>query len=514
MTINAIIKKALARLQKENKLLTPFNYAEVFCKEAKLAGIVIDDCNEVQKYAKTLNINYQNELKQYHLTSSQELIRYLISKLNRLNPGNCITLLESTNLLLKRVLDVMEVLHNKEVSKLSRQTKDFLNEPKISLEQLDTFRQLWINFLTTYDDTFLQKLKPFGKVISTDLKATIDGLNITERSSKSVDFEIISSLLISSLKPSISSSINEKVLHITQVLQDNPEMITSKTIQDEIRQSIKIRIFMDKSSLKNMFESLDSLLDKLTMQLLSVIEKSDRSSLDIQAVKLELQNYKHYKNIDFKSAHNKLYSIAVALEESASMLGDNATVQNDRVKELSHKVKALEHELEVAREAAQEDFLTKLYNKRGLDKFLDIKESEYDRYERDYSVVMFDIDHFKRINDNYGHEAGDIILSSFAKILKDSSRSVDIVGRFGGEEFLAILSQTNLKNAIKFAHKVLLNVKKAKFLYKDQHINITASAGVAQRSTFSSQLAAINSADEQLYAAKNNGRDQVEPKLS
>jgi len=423
VTINAIIKKALTRLQKENKLLTPFNYAEVFCKEAKAAGIVIDDCNEVQKYAKTLNTNYQNELKQYHLTSSQELIRYLVSKLNRLNPGNCITLLESTNLLLKRVLDVMEVLHNKEVSKLAKQTKKFLGGSKISIEQLDTFRQLW----------------------------------------------------------------------------DNPEMVTSKSIQDEIRQAIKLRISLDNSNLKNMLKSLDNLLDKLSMQLLLIIEKSDRSNLDIKTIKIELENYKSHKNIDFKTAHKKLYSIAVALEDSSSALCSNANTQHERVQELSKKVEMLEHELQIAKEVAQEDFLTKLYNKRALDKFLNIKESEYDRYGRDYSIVMFDIDHFKRVNDTFGHEAGDVILSSFAKILKDASRSVDVIGRFGGEEFMAILSQTDLKNAVLFAQKVL------------KRIDLTVSAGAAQRSKLSSLQETVNSSDEHLYAAKHNGRDRVEP---
>ena len=511
MTINAIIKKAFTRLQKENKLLTPFNYAEVFCKEAKAAGIVIDDCNEVQKYTKTLNANYQNELKQYHLTSSQELIRYLISKLNRLNPGNCITLLESTNLLLKRVLDVMEVLHNKDASKLARQTKKFLGGHKVSIEQLDTFRQLWVNFLTTYDDTFLQKLKLLGEIQTADLKTTIENLDISKRSSLSIDFETISSLIISSLKPSIASSVNEKMLHISNILKNNPEMVTSKSVQDEIKQAIGLRISLDKSNLKNMLESLDNLLDKLSMQLLLIIEKSDRSSLDIKAIKIELENYKSYKNIDFKTAHKKLYSIAVALEDSSSALCNNANVQHDRVQELSKRVEMLEHELQIAKEVAQEDFLTKLYNKRALDKFLNIKESEYDRYGRDYSVVMFDIDHFKRVNDTFGHEAGDVILSSFAKILKDASRSVDVIGRFGGEEFMAILSQTDLSNAILFAQKVLLHVKKAKFIYKGQRIDLTVSAGAAQRSKLSSSQETVNSSDEQLYAAKHNGRDRVEP---
>ena len=138
-----------------------------------------------------------------------------------------------------------------------------------------------------------------------------------------------------------------------------------------------------------------------------------------------------------------------------------------------------------------------------------IKEAEFERYGHNFSIVMFDIDHFKSVNDTYGHNAGDLILSAFAKIMKKEARTVDIIGRFGGEEFMAILSETDSKGGSVFAEKVRKHVEKAKFMYKKQRIAVTVSAGVSERAKHSNLKAVVNSADEYMYKAKNSGRNQV-----
>lgn len=154
-------------------------------------------------------------------------------------------------------------------------------------------------------------------------------------------------------------------------------------------------------------------------------------------------------------------------------------------------------------------FLTKLYNKRALDELLDIKEAEYKRYGRNYCIIMFDIDFFKKVNDNFGHEAGDAVLSAFAKILKEECRTVDIVGRFGGEEFLAILSESDSAGGFVFAEKVRKHVQRARFMYNKERIKVTVSAGISDREKHVALQATVNSADEYLYKAKHDGRNQV-----
>ena len=140
---------------------------------------------------------------------------------------------------------------------------------------------------------------------------------------------------------------------------------------------------------------------------------------------------------------------------------------------------------------------------------MNLKEAEYERYQRNFTIIMFDLDHFKNVNDNFGHDAGDAVLGAFASILKKEAREVDVVGRFGGEEFMAILSETDAQGGAIFAEKVRKHVKKARFMYKGTRIEVTVSSGVSERQTQTSLEGVVKSADERLYKAKNNGRNQV-----
>ena len=210
--------------------------------------------------------------------------------------------------------------------------------------------------------------------------------------------------------------------------------------------------------------------------------------------------------------NKKLYTIAVALEENTQALTKDLKKHSSEVKILSKKIESLEEELERAKEQSKEDFLTKIYNKRALDEFMNVKEAEFERYERNFSIVFFDLDYFKSINDTYGHDAGDAVLFAFAKILKNEARSVDIVGRFGGEEFMAILGETDTNGGVAFAQKVRQKLKKARLMYKEERIELTVSCGVSDRKSNFSLQGLIKSADEVLYKAKKEGRDMVEYK--
>ncbi len=498
MTINQIIKKALERIKNESKLLTPEAYGEAFCKEAKLAGMLIEECDQAQRYINTLNKEFQLDLKQYRIKTAQELIRYLISKLNRMNPTNCAQLLVENQLLTKKVLESFELFSNKEAAELAKKSIDLLSVANASKEQFTTYTQAWTNFISNYAIP-LHENKPDG-LIAGDFKSVIKEENLKQ----------IASVIIASLVPSIASSIHERIAKISQSLRKNPEILTMDSIEKEIKTAIKLRIALDKNALKEMILSLDNVLDKLSVQLIDMIEKSDHSNIEIKDIKRDLENLNNQNNLDFKTAHNKLYNIATALEENTALLSKDLKAHDDEVKRLAKKIEMLEHELEDAKKSSNEDFLTKMFNRRALDEFLAIKESEFARFERNYSVVMFDIDFFKKVNDTFGHEAGDAVLSAFSAILKKECRTVDIIGRFGGEEFLAILSEADKEGAVIFAQKVREHVQEAKFMYQNQRIVVTVSSGVAVRNRFPSQKATLNSADEKLYLAKQNGRNRVE----
>jgi diguanylate cyclase (GGDEF)-like protein len=513
MTVNQIIKRALERLKNEGKLITPDEYAEAFCAESKRAGILVEDCNHVEKYMKLLDKAVQKEVERYRVKTTPELVRFLISKMNRMQPSHCAESLESLKMLSKRILQSVDVLHNAEASELSKKTIKILDKSHSDVEY-EQLRQAWVNFLTLYDDTFLYKLSKLGKVYSNDLKKTIDNLDINASKGSSAgksDLEQIAKLMVASFVPSIASSVNDSIANLSETIKNDPTLLGSKSMKQEIMDIIKLRIDLDKSSVKEMVVALDTILDKLSLQLIDLIERSDISTGEIQDIKKDLEKFDLKKESDFKTAHKKLFTIASTLEERTEILSKDLKVHNAKIGKLSSKVAYLEAELQKAQKASREDFLTKLYNKRALDEYLNIKEGEFERYGRNYSIVMFDLDHFKLVNDNYGHDAGDAVLAGFAKILKKESRNIDVVGRFGGEEFLALLSDTDVEGAKVFANKVREQVAKTRFMYKGERIDVTVSGGVAQRSVHTTLKAVINSADEQLYSAKQKGRNRIEP---
>lgn len=512
MTIQTIIKKAVKRLELEGKLLTPDSYVESFCKEAKNAGMAVEDCNHVNKFTASLNQELQKELTQYRIKSMSELVRFLISKLNRANPSKCSKELESYTIFVRRVLQVIEVLHNKEASELAKKSLEALSD-NVDSAQIDHFRQLWINFIATYDDSFLDKLKKFGNVDNEDLKKSIQNLNIVAKSlevdESGKNLSKIASYLISSFVPSISSNTNEKIADICKNIKNNPSILYDDSIEDKIKSAISLRISLDKKSLKDMVQSLDAVLDKLSLRLIDMIEKSDGSTFEIQKIKKELESYSEKSISNFKIAHKKLFTIALALEENTQVLNKDLKEHSSEIKSMSKKISQLENELLIARQESQEDFLTKLSNRRALDEYIAIKEAEFERYGLNFSFALFDLDHFKLVNDNYGHDAGDAVLSAFAKILKKESRRIDFVGRFGGEEFLVVLNKTDIAGAVVFAQKVRKHVQKARFMYKGERIKVTVSCGVSERAKQTSLQNTLTFADECLYKAKENGRNQV-----
>ena len=124
--------------------------------------------------------------------------------------------------------------------------------------------------------------------------------------------------------------------------------------------------------------------------------------------------------------------------------------------------------------------------------------------------MMLDIDHFKKINDTYGHLAGDFVLKEIAKIIKDSIRKSDICGRFGGEEFVIVLPNTKLSGAMKLAERIRETIQNHTFDFNGKKINVTVSIGITSVGVNDSYESLISRADEALYEAKEKGRNRIE----
>jgi two-component system, cell cycle response regulator len=157
------------------------------------------------------------------------------------------------------------------------------------------------------------------------------------------------------------------------------------------------------------------------------------------------------------------------------------------------------------------DYLTGIYNIRYFYNRIEEEFSRAVRYKLPLSCIMFDIDHFKKINDNFGHRAGDIVLREFAQLVKLHSRRSDVFARYGGEEFILLLPQTPLKGAIAEAERIRIAVKGHQFDAIRKKIDIAVSIGIACRPNkkIKNYDDLINLADNAMFTAKKRGRDRI-----
>ena len=210
--------------------------------------------------------------------------------------------------------------------------------------------------------------------------------------------------------------------------------------------------------------------------------------------------------------------------------GDAKQFEQDKeaeVQALREKIEAMEQEAAYIRKRLKEergkalsDTLTKLPNREAYDERFELELERWKRYQKPASLVVADIDHFKKINDSYGHLSGDKVLQIIAKELRKSLRKTDFVARYGGEEFVMLLPETNLETAIKVVDKVREMIGKLPFHFRDENIQITMSFGLIEfkdgltnedgdaRDIEPSVL--FDRADEALYKAKKNGRNRLE----
>ncbi|MBI4809569.1 MAG: diguanylate cyclase [Nitrosomonadales bacterium] len=177
--------------------------------------------------------------------------------------------------------------------------------------------------------------------------------------------------------------------------------------------------------------------------------------------------------------------------------------------EAETRIRELEHELEEVSELVREDQLTGALNRRGLDESIDRELKRSDRSKVPVSIALLDIDNFKHLNDSLGHQAGDLALKHLTKVIKETLRPADTVGRYGGEEFLIVLPDTDLNSAVEAMQRLQRDLTKKFFLHNNERILVTFSAGVALRREEEDADALIGRADKAMYKAKQTGKNRV-----
>ena len=254
------------------------------------------------------------------------------------------------------------------------------------------------------------------------------------------------------------------------------------------------------SNIANILELVDNSLSQ-------AITDGKKAYLSIDSIKKEIKKSKKQENLE--ELRDKLINASTDVEKEIYEINNKLKEGQEEVLLLDNKIRKLEEDLNKYKKESIIDHLTKLNTRRYFDKEIEKFEDEFKRDKKDFAVVFFDLDYFKKINDNYGHECGDVILKTFATLLNKLTRKTDILARYGGEEFIACIKYKNVEELNLYIKRIKNLVVNNKFTYKDLKLNITFSAGISLRKKYNSNEETVKSADSLVYEAKENGRNQI-----
>ncbi|KAA3619594.1 MAG: GGDEF domain-containing protein [Calditrichaeota bacterium] len=220
---------------------------------------------------------------------------------------------------------------------------------------------------------------------------------------------------------------------------------------------------------------------------------------------------------DLSETREKLLSATSEMQRQAAEANKEIHVMHERILRAQSRVLSLEDELQKTRSELADalierdkDALTKLPNRRFFDKEMATALDNFSRHKFPYCVVMIDIDHFKKVNDSFGHQTGDKILENTAIIIRQLLRKIDFLARIGGEEFAAILPNTTPVGSLKVMDRIRQKMESTTFALKNDEIRVTVSFGISELTPGTSAEEWLEQADKALYQAKENGRNRIE----
>ena len=270
-------------------------------------------------------------------------------------------------------------------------------------------------------------------------------------------------------------------------------------------------IIQRQETIKQRLGEAKSIMKQMVTSLISNIEELSDSTGEYHD-KLEYYSTKINQTDDIEVLNQFLVEI---MEETKQMQKNALNYRNDflsaraEVSVAQNKINQLEIELLEMGEKVHEDHLTGILNRRGLDNAFERETSRAMRHQVPLCFALLDIDNFKQLNDTHGHKVGDDALVYVVESVKDTTRPEDIVSRYGGEEFVILLPNTKLGEAVHILSRIRRNLTKKFFLHENKRLLITFSAGVAEFQLGESQESIFKRADEALYRAKNGGKNQI-----
>jgi len=313
------------------------------------------------------------------------------------------------------------------------------------------------------------------------------------------------------MSPSLDNSFVEEIENIVNKISKNPKKLTQNASINELNILSKKRIALDKNLLSDKTQDIKKIFGLIGIYLNKSLIQSRNTNEEIYRIKNELEslNLSSDSSRELVPIHAKLVETVSKLENSLAKNQIDLIKGQENHTVLEEKIEKLENDLSSLNKERYTDYLTGVLNRRAFDNEIVKIENEYNIFDSQYAIVFYDLDHFKHINDEYGHDCGDTILKNFASLLNKLTRVDDVVTRYGGEEFVVLVHYKKEEEIVRYVKRVKNIISNNSFVYKDDLIKVKFSAGVTFRKDYKSSEETIMAADKFLYKAKEEGRDKI-----
>lgn len=383
--------------------------------------------------------------------------------------------------------------------------KEFYKQAKLVNQEIDDLKKL---------DAIVHSLGSDEQKIvrEKNINTATELLDIlTQRIQKSELKNLVNHLSVV-MKPSIDQRVHNSIDKLIDDLVEDPRNLVKENILTQIDDITYERVNNDRKALKEKSEDMKKLINLLTKHYDRSLIQSDDTFSEVGTIKDEIKalELSDQSNREIISLQTKLVDTIDKLENSIEKTKIDLIRGQSESVALEKKIDELEEELQALQKEKNIDFLTGVMNRRGFTNAVKKIENEYSFFNSKFAVIFYDIDNFKIINDTHGHECGDVILNIFASVLSRLTRENDVISRYGGEEFLALIHYKDESEITRYLKRVKDIVSKNKFIYNnDIKLNVKFSAGVTFRDKYKGYEEAIKKADKLLYQAKHNGKDQI-----
>lgn len=262
-----------------------------------------------------------------------------------------------------------------------------------------------------------------------------------------------------------------------------------------------------KSEVREARKAIRDLVNLVLISVESMAGENGRNHQQLEILATELESAKDWQHI------RQIVSAVVSTSKNIttqSVETRNALLQaKNRLQSAQEKIRTLENELESISQLVHVDPLTGLLNRRGLNAAFARESARALRLNQPLAVAIMDLDHFKQVNDQYGHDLGDRVLQEMAGILQNTLRANDVITRYGGEEFVLLMPETSAEGARHILERLQMRLGQQHFETRDKALQVSFSAGVARWQKNSSQEQIIALADQAMYQAKKAGRKRI-----